>query len=135
MEMYILKRLLGECGTPVCMPATWKMLKKRFFGKVIHCISAKKHILRSMLVGCSRFLLVSFLSSCFLSSRLTFIRNFYFFTITRLGGMVAGRFQDFRVQKMISHYEFVELNPNGFSKEYTHDIALLKLDREAILNA
>ena len=49
--------------------------------------------------------------------------------------MVAGRFQDFRVQKMISHYEFVELNPNGFSKEYTHDIALLKLDREAILNA
>ena len=40
--MDILKRLSGECGTPVCMPATWKMLKKRFLGKVIHCISAKK---------------------------------------------------------------------------------------------
>ena len=36
------KRLPGECGTPVCMPATWKMLKKRFWGKVIYCISAKK---------------------------------------------------------------------------------------------
>ena len=54
-EMDILKRLPGECGTPVCMPATWKMLRKRFFGKVIHCISAKKHTLRYMLVGCSRW--------------------------------------------------------------------------------
>ena len=44
----------GECGTPVCMPATWKMLKKRFLGKIIQCISTKKHILRYMLVGCSR---------------------------------------------------------------------------------
>ena len=33
-----------------------KMSKKRFLGKVIHCISAKKHILRYMLVGCSRIL-------------------------------------------------------------------------------
>ena len=49
--------------------------------------------------------------------------------------MVLGRFQDFAVQKMISHYEFVELNPNGFSKEFTHDIALLKLGRKATLNA
>ena len=40
-EMDILKRLPGECGTPVCMLATWKMLKKRFLGKVIHCISEK----------------------------------------------------------------------------------------------
>ena len=31
-------------------------VEKRFFGKVIHCISAKKHILRYMLVGCSRTL-------------------------------------------------------------------------------
>ena len=43
-EMDILKRLPGECETPVCMPATWKMLKKRFFGKVVHCNSAKKNI-------------------------------------------------------------------------------------------
>ena len=28
--MDILKRLPGECGTPVCMPGTWKMLKKGF---------------------------------------------------------------------------------------------------------
>ena len=52
-----LNAFLGECGTPVCMPATWKMLRKRFLGKVIHCISAKKNILRYMLVGCSRGLL------------------------------------------------------------------------------
>ena len=41
-EMDILKRLPGECGTPACMPATWKNVEKRFLGKVIHCISAKK---------------------------------------------------------------------------------------------
>ena len=41
-EMDILKRLPGECGTPVCRPATGKMLKKRILGKVIHCISEKK---------------------------------------------------------------------------------------------
>ena len=40
--MDILKCLPGECGTPVCIPVTWKMLKERFLGKVIHCISAKK---------------------------------------------------------------------------------------------
>ena len=28
--------------------------EKRFLGKVIYCISTKKHILRYMLVGCSR---------------------------------------------------------------------------------
>ena len=57
--MDILKRLPGECGTPVCMPGTWKMLKKRFWRKVIHCISAKKHVLRYMLVGCSRLYLAN----------------------------------------------------------------------------
>ena len=33
-EMDILKRLSGECGTAVCMPATWKMLKKGFGEKL-----------------------------------------------------------------------------------------------------
>ena len=33
-------------------------VEKRFLGKVIHCISAKKkHILRYMLVGCSRYVI------------------------------------------------------------------------------
>ena len=49
--MDILKRLPGKCGTPVCMPAMWKMLKKRFLGKVIYCISAKRHILRYISLG------------------------------------------------------------------------------------
>ena len=53
----ILKRLPGECGTPVCMPATWKMLKKKVSGKSypFYSLSAKKHISRYMLVGCSRY--------------------------------------------------------------------------------
>ena len=29
---------------------------KRFLGNVVHCISATEHILRYMLVGCSRIL-------------------------------------------------------------------------------
>ena len=41
-EMDIVKCLPWECGTPVYMSATWKMLKKKFFGKVIHCIRADK---------------------------------------------------------------------------------------------
>ena len=64
-EMDILKRLPGECGSPVCMPATWKMSRKSFFGKDIHCISAKKkNILRYILVGCSRFLATSRFTVC-----------------------------------------------------------------------
>ena len=48
--------------------------------------------------------------------------------------MVPGRFQDFAVEKMISHYQYLELDPHGFSKDYTHDIALLKLRGKVTLN-
>ena len=54
-EMDIPKRLPEECGTPVCMPATRKMLKKGFWGRLsVFYWCKKKHILRYMLVGCSR---------------------------------------------------------------------------------
>ena len=41
-EMDILERLSGECGTPLCMPATWKMLKKGFWGKLSFIRLVKK---------------------------------------------------------------------------------------------
>ena len=45
--MDILKRLPGECGTPVCMPATWKMLKKGFWGK-LSIVLVQKNIFYSL---------------------------------------------------------------------------------------
>ena len=36
------KRLPGECGTPVCLPATWKMLKKLGFGGKLSIVLVQK---------------------------------------------------------------------------------------------